>query len=59
MMMVTIIVNSYSEFREAYGKIIRGDNSCDLNAEIMFLEFRIWEGWSFVDWGVHDLQQFL
>jgi hypothetical protein len=41
MMMVTMIVHSYSGFREIYGQIIRGDNACDLNAEGLFLEFRI------------------
>jgi len=29
MMMATIIVHSYSGFRELYGQIIRGHNTCD------------------------------
>jgi hypothetical protein len=41
---MTIIVNSYSGFREIYGQMIRGDNACDLNAAGMFFEFWIlWE----------------
>ena len=44
MIMVTIIVHSYSGFREVYLQIIRGDNVCDMNAEGMFFEFRIGGG---------------
>ena len=38
-MMMTIIVHSYSGFREVSLQIIRGDNVCDMNAEGMFSNF--------------------
>jgi hypothetical protein len=45
MMMTTIILSSYSEFREVYGQIIRGDNACELNAELCFSNFGFCGGW--------------